>query len=91
MPDWLSRERRDLIASFGATVVPVTAEEGGFLGSIRRAEEMAARDPRVFLPAQFSNTDNPDSHETSTGLEILDQLALAGCAPDAFVAGARFS
>lgn len=87
MPDWLSRERRDLITSFGATVVPVTLEEGGFLGSIRRAEEMAAQDPRVFLPAQFSNVANPDSHETSTGHEILDQLALSGRTPDAFVAG----
>jgi cysteine synthase A len=87
MPDWLSRERRDLIASFGATVVSVTAEEGGFLGSIRRAEEMAAQDPRVFLPSQFSNLANPDSHETSTGREILEQLALSGRTPDAFVAG----
>jgi cysteine synthase A len=87
MPDWLSRERRDLITSFGATVVSVTAEEGGFLGSIRRAEEMAANDPRVFLPAQFSNDANPDAHETSTGREILEQLALSGRAADAFVAG----
>src|SRR5687768_10502615 len=54
MPDWLSRERRDLITSFGATVVSVTAEEGGFLGSIRWAEATAAQDPRVFLPSQFS-------------------------------------
>jgi cysteine synthase A len=87
MPDWLSRERRDLITSFGATVVSVTAEEGGFLGSIRRAEEMAAQDPRVFLPAQFSNHANPVAHEMSTGPEILEQLALSGRAADAFVAG----
>ena len=87
MPDWLSRERRDLMTSFGATVVSVTLEEGGFLGSIRRAEDMAARDPRVFLPAQFSNAANPEAHETSTGQEILEQLALSGRAPDAFVAG----
>lgn len=87
MPDWMSRERRDLMTGFGATIVTVSAEEGGFFGSIRRAEEMAARDPHVFLPAQFSNTANPDAHETSTGPEILEQLALSGRAPDAFVAG----
>jgi cysteine synthase A len=87
MPDWLSRERRDLITSFGATVVSVTAGEGGFLGSIRRAEAMAVQDPRVFLPSQFSNAANPDSHETSTGREILEQLALSGRTPDVFVAG----
>jgi cysteine synthase A len=87
MPDWMSRERRDLITSFGATIVSVSADEGGFLGSIRRAEEMAAHDPRVFLPAQFSNDANPAAHETTTGREILDQLALSGRVPDAFVAG----
>ena len=36
-------ERRELIASFGATIVPVSREAGGFLGSIRLAEELAAR------------------------------------------------
>jgi cysteine synthase len=87
MPDWMSRERRDLMTSFGASIVTVSAEEGGFLGSIQRAEEMAARDPRVFLPAQFSNTANPDAHEASTGREILEQLSLSGRTPDAFVAG----
>ena len=87
MPDWMSRERRDLITSLGANIVSVSAEEGGFLGSVRRAEAMAANDPRVFLPAQFSNLANPDAHETSTGREILEQLALSGRVPDAFVAG----
>ena len=87
MPDWLSRERRDLITSFGATIVSVSAEGGGFLGWIRRAEEMAANDPRVFLPAQFSNDANPGAHQASTGREIIEQLALSGRAPDAFVAG----
>jgi len=87
MPDWMSRERRELIASFGAAIVPVSAEEGGFLGCIRRAEDMAARDARVFLPSQFSNAANPEAHEMATGPEILDQLALSGLAPDAFVAG----
>jgi cysteine synthase len=87
MPDWMSRERRDLIASFGATIVSVSAEEGGFLGSIAKAEALAAEDPRVFLPSQFSNEANPRAHEATTGPEILEQLATIGLAPDAFVAG----
>lgn len=87
MPDWMSRERRDLIASFGATIVPVSREAGGFLGSIRLAEELAASDPRVFLPSQFANDANPSAHERTTGPEILEQLAIVGRAPDAFVAG----
>ena len=87
MPDWMSRERRDLIASFGARIVAVSRDEGGFLGSIRLARELAAADPRVFLPSQFSNDANPAAHEATTGPEILEQLALVGRAPDAFVAG----
>ena len=87
MPDWMSRERRDLIASFGAKIVSVSAEEGGFLGSIERAEALAIENPRVFLPSQFSNEANPRAHEATTGPEILEQLASIGLSPDAFVAG----
>jgi cysteine synthase A len=87
MPDWMSHERKELIASFGATIVPVTREQGGFIGCIRLAEEMAAANPRVFLPAQFSNEANPSAHEKTTGPEILEQLALDGRTPHAFVAG----
>ena len=58
MPDWMSQERKMLIKSFGAEIIPVSKEEGGFLGSIRLSEEMAAKDPNVFLPRQFSNCNN---------------------------------
>lgn len=59
MPDWMSRERVDLIHSLGARIVPVGRDQGGFLGSIRLAEEMAAQqEQRVFLPHQFSNQAN---------------------------------
>jgi cysteine synthase A len=87
MPDWMSRERRDLIATFGARIDLVGREEGGFLGCIARAEALAAEDPRVFLPSQFSNTANPIAHEATTGPEILDQLASIGVGIDAFTAG----
>jgi cysteine synthase A len=87
MPDWMSRERVDLIRSFGATVVPVSREEGGFLGSIERAEGTTRRGARVFLPRQFANQANVRAHERTTGPEIWIQLAANGLAPDAFVAG----
>ena len=66
MPDWMSRERVALIESLGAEVVPVSRDEGGFLGSIRLAEELAPRDPRVFLPRQFSNSAPPRSSPPSS-------------------------
>ena len=87
MPDWMSRERIDLISGFGARVVLVSREDGGFLGSIRQSEELARREPRVFLPRQFSNGANAAAHAETTGPEIWAQLAMHSLAPDAFVAG----
>lgn len=87
MPDWMSEERKNLIRSLGAEVVLVSKEEGGFLGSIKRTQEMAAADPETFLPRQFENEDNMMAHYTTTGPEIWWQLRLRGKTPDAFVAG----
>lgn len=87
MPDWMSTERMALIASFGASIVPVSKADGGFLGSIRQSEALAASTPRVFLPCQFSNQANVQAHYATTGPEIWAQLAQVGVQPDAFVAG----
>ena len=87
MPDWMSRERVELIRSFGAEIVPVSREQGGFLGSISRCEELARTTPHVFLPRQFENPANVEAHELFTAPEILAQLASLGLRPDAVVAG----
>ena len=87
MPEWMSRERVDLIHSLGARVVLVGREQGGFLGSIRMAEEMAAQQERVFLPHQFSNQANVAAHESTTGPEIWWQMKSNSLVVDAFVAG----
>lgn len=86
MPDWMSRERADLIRSLGARVVPVSRDQGGFLGSIRLAEEFA-REHGAFLPRQFSNDANIEAHALTTGPELWWQLEERGLKPDAFVAG----
>jgi cysteine synthase A len=87
MPDWMSDERKNLIKSFGAEIVLVSKEEGGFLGSIRRTQEMAVADKNTFLPRQFDNEDNVQAHYTTTGPEIWWQLRMHGRRADAFVAG----
>ncbi|MDI9881526.1 PLP-dependent cysteine synthase family protein [Flectobacillus longus] len=87
MPDWLSKERMDIIASFGAEITLISKEEGGFLGSIRLSEKMAALNDSVFLPRQFANTYNADAHQMTTGKEIWLQLQSIDVSPDAFVAG----
>ena len=87
MPDWMSQERKNLLTSFGATVFPVAEDEGGFVGSIAKCEELAESVPGSFLPRQFANEDNCEAHEQTTGPEIHFQLGTHGLKPDAFVAG----
>ena len=87
MPDWMSQERVQLLRGYGATVVPVSREQGGFLGSIRLTEELAQTNPDIFLPCQFSNRANVEAHQNGTGPEIWSQLEACGLVPDAFVAG----
>ena len=87
MPDWMSQERVHLMQNFGAEVVPVSREQGGFLGSIEMAKEFARATPRVFLPRQFENPANIEAHEITTGPEIEEQLFEFAVQADAFVAG----
>ena len=56
MPGWMSRERQDLIRGYGAEVVLVSPEQGGFLGSIRMAEEFAGAVLMSFCLASFRIT-----------------------------------
>lgn len=87
MPDWMSRERVSLILSLGAEVIPVSREQGGFVGSIALADAFARENPGVFLPHQFSNPANAEAHERTTGPEIAAQIGSVGRRVDALVAG----
>ena len=87
MPDWMSRERIDLIRSLGAEIELVSKEEGGFLGSIERAESFSREQTGAFLPRQFSNEDNVVAHALTTGPEIWWQCRYNQMTPTALVAG----
>ena len=87
MPDWMSEERINLIRSLGADIHLISSEDGGFLGSIKQAEELALATKDAFLPRQFSNDDNIDAHACATGPEIWWQLKAHSLRPDALVAG----
>ncbi|MFN3582539.1 PLP-dependent cysteine synthase family protein [Phenylobacterium sp.] len=86
MPDWMSAERRALLAGYGAEIRLVSREEGGFLGAIAQAEAHARR-TGAFESRQFSNPDNWRAHFSGTAPEVLAQMGGDGGPPDAFVAG----
>jgi cysteine synthase A len=69
MPDTMSMERRQLLQALGAELILTPGSEG-MKGAIHKAEEMAAEDPRVFIPYQFKNPANPEIHRRTTAEEI---------------------
>ena len=86
MPDWMTQERINIMTSFGAQVITVSRDEGGFLGAIKKTEDIG-RAGGVFLPRQFSNEENTEAHYLTTGVEITEQLASIGRVADCVVAG----
>ena len=69
MPDTMSKERRMLLRAYGAELVLTPGAER-MPGAIKKAEEMAAADPRYFIPQQFDNPANPEVHRRTTAEEI---------------------
>ncbi len=69
MPDTMSKERRMLLRAYGADLVLTPGAER-MPGAIRKAEEMAAADPRYFIPQQFENPANVEVHRRTTAEEI---------------------
>lgn len=70
MPDSMSKERRALLKALGAELVLTPAYEG-MPGSIRKAKELAAEIGNAFIPQQFENPANPETHSETTAQEIL--------------------
>jgi cysteine synthase A len=69
MPETMSKERRMLLRAYGAQLILTPGSEG-MAGAIKRAEDLAASDPRYFMPQQFKNAANPDIHRKTTAEEI---------------------
>lgn len=77
MPDSVSEERRKLVRHYGAEVILM--HDAGDIGAciqacLDTALQMAAENPKVFVPQQFENPANPMVHRYHTGVEILAQV-----------------
>ncbi|KHK00711.1 cysteine synthase A [Desulfovibrio sp. TomC] len=83
MPESMSVERRTLLKGFGAELV-LTPAAKGMTGAVERARELVAEIPGAFMPMQFANPANPDTHAQTTGPEIWEDT---DGAVDIFVAG----
>jgi len=82
MPDNVTPERTQLLKMYGAEIVYSPGDQGSN-GAVALAGEMAAADPRYFMPYQYGNEANPRAHYEGTGPEILEELDEIS----AFVAG----
>jgi cysteine synthase B len=73
MPENVTEERRRLLRLYGAEIVESPGSEGSN-GAVRLAQELAAKEPRYFMPFQYGNPANPQAHYQGTGTEIADAL-----------------
>ncbi len=83
MPEGMSEERKKLIRALGAELI-LTPDEESLPGAVRLTEQMAAENPKVFVPQQFKNPENPRVHYDTTARELWRQM---GGRIDCFIAG----
>jgi cysteine synthase A len=83
MPESMSIERRILLLAMGAKV-RLTPDSAGMRGAVEAAEEIVAASGNAWMPQQFENPANPDTHEKTTAVEIWNDT---GGQVDAVVAG----
>ena len=86
MPNWASKERIELMKNYGAEVILISKEEGGFIRCVEEAKKLAI-EKNGFLANQFGNINNYKAHFDTTGKEIVDTLKHLGETAGGFISG----
>jgi len=73
MPAWLSEERKRILRFYGAELLQISAEDGGFLKCIDLAAKKAKK-KGYFGPKQFDSSWNVLAHTNSTAPELEKAL-----------------
>ncbi len=73
MPETMSRERQEIIRSFGAELV-LTQGSLGMKGAIEKAQSLVEENEQALTLNQFENPGNVTAHEETTAREILDDI-----------------
>jgi len=84
VPENFSIEKREVMKALGGELV-LTPKDGGMKAAIAKAEELAAEIEGSYVPQQFVNVFNTESHYETTGVEIFEQMEGR---VDAWIAGA---
>lgn len=71
MPSSMSKERRELIKNYGASLELV---DGNMSDCINKAIELSKKIANSYIPMQFENAANPLAHYLTTGPEIYKDL-----------------
>ncbi|TGB02750.1 cysteine synthase A [Halobacillus salinus] len=87
MPDTMTQERINLLKAYGAEIVLTPGDEK-MPGAIAKAKELVEEIEGGFMPMQFENHANPDSHRYTTATEIIEAMDEIGKPLSAFVATA---
>jgi len=73
VPENFSIEKREVMKALGGTVV-LTPKDDGMKGAIAKANDLAATIPGAYVPQQFTNPYNTESHYETTGPEVWEQM-----------------
>jgi O-acetylserine dependent cystathionine beta-synthase len=84
VPENFSIEKREVMKALGGEVI-LTPKDGGMKAAIAMAEKLASEIEGAYVPQQFANPYNTESHYETTGPEIWEQM---DGRVDAWVAGA---